>query len=109
MTIHLYTSFLSLNLAEQLPPVELILPVVAVTWGRYESGCDWINSQVPKELNPEDFHLSASNCSLENTEKSPFSMIYDTQQLIQGQEGSENFAFQCSDYIAVSKIQIEEK
>jgi hypothetical protein len=81
--------------------VELNLPVIAVTWGKEESGCEWINSQVPQKLGP-DYQLTEDQCALDENAMNLTSIIADAQDKIMEQEGFENFAFQCADYIAVS-------
>ena len=89
--------------ADFLPKVQLTLPVVAVTWGKEESGCDWINSQVPQQLGPK-YQLTPDECALDETALNLTSIIIDAQDRIKEEEGFENFAFQCADYIAVSSM-----
>jgi hypothetical protein len=72
-----------------------------VTWGKEESGCDWINSQVPQQLGPK-YQLTQDECALDETALNLTSIIIDAQDRIKEEEGFENFAFQCADYIAVS-------
>ena len=79
----------------------LNLPVIAVTWGKEESGCEWINSQVPQKLGP-DYQLTEEQCALDETALDLTSIIVDAQDNIKEQEGFGNFAFQCADYISVS-------
>jgi len=74
---------------------------VAVTWGQEVSGCDWINSQVPQQLGP-DYQLSQDQCALDNRALNLTSIISDAEDRIKEQEGFDNFAFECSDYISVS-------